>query len=312
MRPRHPGEAVAFATDSAHAQLTADDERLAAALRGLGVRVDPAVWSDATVRWGDYDLVLVRSCWDYHLRLGEFLMWLAALETSGVTLRNPPALVRWNAHKRYLDELGADGIRVVPGAWVRVGGLARALARCGWDDAVVKPAVGASAYGIFRTSPRSAGEGERRIRDLVASGTVSNEFLVQPYVPEIVSDGEWSLVFLPDGGRLRFSHGVCKRPAPEDFRVQLELGGTAVAATPAAGLVADAWAALERACARCAVPAAEVLYARVDGFARRGRLVITELECIEPELFLAHDPDAAARLAGATVQRYGSHLRPSA
>lgn len=312
MKPPKAHAAAAFATEGGHPRLTADDEHLAAALRAQGMRVDAAVWSDGTVPWTAYDLVLVRSCWDYHRRLGEFLLWLAALEASGVALRNPPALVRWNANKRYLQELGEDGIRVVPSAWVRLGGLARALAQRGWDDAVVKPAVGASAYGIFRTSPRNAAEGERRIRDLVASGAVSDEFLVQAFVPEVLKDGEWSLVFLSDGDDLRFSHAVRKRPAPGDFRVQGELGGTAVAATPEAGLVADAAAALERACVRSAVPRAEVFYARVDGVARRGRLVIMELECIEPELFFSHDPSAAVRFAAALASRYGDFLRPSA
>jgi hypothetical protein len=106
-------------------------------------------------------------------------------------------------------------------------------------------------------------------------------------------------VFLSDGLGPRFSHAVRKRPAAGDFRVQRELGGTAVAATPKAGLVADAAAALERACVRSAVPATEVLYARVDGIARRGRLEIMELECIEPELFFSYKPGAAIRLATA-------------
>jgi hypothetical protein len=131
-------------------------------------------------------------------------------------------------------------------------------------------------------------------------------------LPEVVSEGEWSLVFLSDGGGLRFSHAVCKRPAEGDFRVQRELGGTAVAATPAPGLLADAATALEKACARSAVSPQDVLYARVDGIARRGRLVIMELECIEPELFFAHEPQAAMRLAAATARRFGAHLRPSA
>lgn len=312
MQSRHTRGAVAFATEGAHAQLTDDDEHLAVALRARGLRVDPAVWSDPAIPWIDYDLVLVRSCWDYHRRLGEFLMWLAALEASGVTLRNPPALIRWNAHKRYLSELGEDGVRVLPSTWVRVGGLARALADHGWDDAVVKPAVGASAHAIFRTSASAAADGERRLRDLIAFGAVSDEFLVQAFVPDVVNDGEWSLVFLSDGEGPRFSHAVHKRPATGDFRVQRELGGTAVAATPEASLVADAAAALEGACARSGVPPTEVLYARVDGIARRGRLQLMELECIEPELFFSYEPSAAIRLAAATSSRFGDPLRPSA
>jgi hypothetical protein len=141
---------------------------------------------------------------------------------------------------------------------------------------------------------------------------VGDEFLLQAFVPEVVSEGEWSLVFLSDGDGPRFSHAVRKRPAEGDFRVQRELGGSAVAATPGAGLVADAAAALVRACARTAVSPADVLYARVDGVARHGRLVIMELECIEPELFFAHEPQAAIRLAAATALQVRAPFRPSA
>jgi hypothetical protein len=100
--------------------------------------------------------------------------------------------------------------------------------------------------------------------------------------------GEWSLLFL--GGR--FSHAVCKRPAAADYRVQWEFGGTAETGTPPHTLIADAEHVL------AAVPG-RPLYARVDGVERGGRLVLIELELIEPHLFLGWDARAAGRLARA-------------
>ena len=46
--------------------------------------------------------------------------------------------------------------------------------------------------------------------------------LVQPFLPEIQSGGELSLLFF-DGV---FSHAVCKRPKAGDYRVQFQYGGT--------------------------------------------------------------------------------------
>jgi hypothetical protein len=110
--------------------------------------------------------------------------------------------------------------------------------------------------------------------------------MLQPFVPEVSAAGEWSLLFL--GGR--FSHAVRKRPAAGDYRVQWEFGGTAETGVPANQVIADAEGVL------AAVPG-RPLYARVDGVERGGRLVLMELELIEPHLFLGWDASAAGRLA---------------
>jgi hypothetical protein len=278
---------VALATYRDLPQLNEDDRLLQSALGALGIDAAPAVWDSAEECWGDYQAVLVRSCWDYHRRLEEFLAWLAAVERAGAAVWNRVPLLRWNSHKRYLRDVAAHGVPVVPTRWLGRGesvALAALLAEAGWRDAVVKPAVSASAFGTWRTSPATAAREQAQFDGLLAAGDV----MVQPFVAEVAGPGEWSLVFL--GGR--FSHAVLKRPAAGDYRVQWEFGGSAASAVPGPRLVADA----ERALA--AAPAA-ALYARVDGVERDGRLVLTELELIEPHLFLAWTTPAAARLAAA-------------
>jgi hypothetical protein len=278
---------VALATYRDLPQLNDDDRLLQSALAALGIDAAPAVWDSAAERWGDYQIVLVRSCWDYHRRLDEFLAWLAVLERSGTAVWNPAPLLRWNSHKRYLRDLSARGVPIVPTRWLGRGErvrLADLLAELGWRDAVVKPAVSASASGTWRTTPATAVYDQARLEALLAAGDV----LVQPLVAAVAAPGEWSLVFL--GGH--FSHAVLKRPAAGDYRVQWEFGGSAESAIPGAHLVADA----ERALA--AAPGG-ALYARVDGVEQGGRLVLMELELIEPHLFLAWSAPAASRLAAA-------------
>ena len=282
---------IAFATYSTLPGLNDDDRLLIPALEERGITAAPAVWDSPDVCWEDLAGVLVRSCWDYHRRLPEFLAWIARLERLGIPLWNAAAVLRWNSHKAYLRDLAARGVPVVPTRWLWRGSertdLAALLQREGWREAVVKPAVSASATGTCRTSAGEAAAGQGRLDELVRAGDV----MVQPFVPEVADPGEWSLVFL--GGR--FSHAVLKRPATGDYRVQWEFGGSARAATPPGHLIAAA----ERVLAAAPAP---TLYARVDGVERDGGLLLMELELIEPHLFLGWDAGAAGRLAAALAQ----------
>lgn len=280
---------IAFATYPGRPDL-ADDDRLAAEeIARRGSRVEPAVWDDPSVDWSGFDRIVLRSCWDYHLRLPEFLGWLGSLERAGAPVWNPPAVVRGNADKGYLVELAAAGVPVVPTVRVDRGtaaDLAAILDERGWTEAVVKPAVSASAFLTRRIRREETAEAQGDFDHLLTLSAA----LVQPFLPEIRSRGEWSLLFF--AGEL--SHAVLKRPGAGDFRVQTELGGNALAQKPSPALVAQARRVLER------IPG-PWLYARVDGVEVDGTFLLMELELIEPSLFLACDPEAPARFASAVL-----------
>jgi glutathione synthase/RimK-type ligase-like ATP-grasp enzyme len=159
---------------------------------------------------------------------------------------------------------------------------------------VVKPAISATAHDTWRVKAREAESHEARFAELVARSPAG--VMVQPFVAEIL-DGEWSQIFL--GGEP--SHAVVKRPAPGDFRVQHDFGGSIEAQRPGAALVADARSALCAAADATGTRVEEILYARVDGVERDGRLVLMELELIEPVLFFAYAPGAAERMAALTL-----------
>src|SRR5258706_11368488 len=286
-----PGPRLAFATWRGLPELSADDRLAAEALRRRGAVVDPLLWDAPGVDGAGFDAVIVRSVWDYHLRPVEFLHWVGTLERAGTLLLNPPAVLRWNHHKSYLRDLAAHGVATVPTVWLERGAdadLGGLLAERGWAEAVVKPAISARARETWVTSPSSNRTDQGRLRALLLAG----DALVQPVVPEVGSKGEWSLIFL--GGE--FSHAMLKRPREGDFRVQEELGGTALREEPSAALVEQARQALAAAPAPC-------LYARADGVERDGRLVLMELELIEPGLYFGAAPGAADRFAGACLDR---------
>jgi glutathione synthase/RimK-type ligase-like ATP-grasp enzyme len=250
-----------------------------------------AVWDDRGVDWSRFDRVVVRSCWDYHLRLPEFLAWVESVERQGVALWNPGRLLRANAHKSYLRELAARGFPLVPTAWLSRGspaGLATLLDERGWTDVVVKPAVSASAFRTWRVS-RAEAEGaatRRAFADLIAAG----DLLVQRFAPEVLWPGEWSFVFLGE----RYSHAVLKRPAAGDFRVQHEFGGQIADEAPSPALRAQA----QRVSDWIPRP---WLYARIDVVEIAGTLHVMEVELIEPALFLGSDPAAPRRFAEAVL-----------
>ena len=284
---------LALATSSELTDLTDDDAPLINACIALGIAAEAVVWDASAIDWTSYAGIVIRSCWDYHLRPDAFLEWLDAVHGAGIPIWNPPALVRWNCDKRYLRDLAAHGIPVAPTEWVEPGAsasLAAILRDRGWESgAVIKPAIAASAYGTRRIVGEAGHRDQRHLDALLANGAV----LVQAFLPEIERDGEWSLMFLSG----QYSHAVRKRPAAGDFLVQSAFGGSVTSETPAAPLIADAARALGAVPPMTRVAADDILYARVDGIDRQGRLLLIELECIEPQLFLTTDRGAAGRFA---------------
>ncbi len=248
--------------------------RKATALAAAGLAVEQRVWTDPGDLAG-FDLILPLFAWGYQR---DVAVWYALLDRlAGLPVVNPVPVLRWNSDKAYLAELGAKGVAVVPTVEVAAlddASLAQARAALGAEEVVVKPAVSGGADGTHRVAPGAPiptdGLGQRR--------------LVQPLMPGILADGEYSLFFF--GGA--FSHAIVKRPASGDFRVQEQFGGreTGWEASEAARLLAAA--------ALAAAPVPPV-YARVDMVGdAAGVLHIMELELIEPSLFLHHAGDRGA------------------
>jgi glutathione synthase/RimK-type ligase-like ATP-grasp enzyme len=279
---------IAIATCASYDREMVDDELLAEALRERGCEALSAAWDDPGIDWGDFDLCLVRSTWDYHDKHRGFLAWTRRVETAA-GIQNPADLIAWNIDKTYLRELAEAGVPTVPTVWVDRGSdanLEDVLAQQGWDQAVVKPVVDLGARNLHRTR---AGESSPALQlTLERSGA-----MVQPFLPSLESDGELSLIYI-DGA---MTHAVRKRAAPGDFRVQSIWGGTVERVEPGAEAVQLGGQALARL-------EETPLYARVDLVTDPGgTLYLIELELIEPNLYLTQHPPAAAALAEAALLR---------
>jgi glutathione synthase/RimK-type ligase-like ATP-grasp enzyme len=281
---------LGIATWSGEPEPVADDWLLVEALAARDVEVLVAPWDSASTPWGACDAVLIRSCWDYHRRVEEFVQWTLEVEAVGAALWNPAAVVSWNARKTYLRELAEGGLPIVPTLWLEADADAavRAIETSSWPEVVLKPIVGASSFLTWRGEAEAVvGEGEL-LEQLLEQGGA----MLQPFVPEVQSGGEWSLMYFE--GRL--SHAVLKRASAGEFRVQEEFGGEALPRTPPLEVQRVCEAALEGA---PALP----LYARVDGIEAAGGFLLGEVELIEPMLFLGTAAGASDRLADAVVTR---------
>jgi glutathione synthase/RimK-type ligase-like ATP-grasp enzyme len=282
---------IALATYDRAPSLAPDDQLLPPAFAAVGIDAEPAVWSSDDVIWETFDAVVVRSCWDYHLRYPEFRAWLERLDASRLPVWNSVPLMEWNSHKNYLIDLERRGVPTVPTRVVAGGGAAavESVVRAGgWSRVVVKPAVSASGFETHALGGKLDAEQRNVLERVMSLGSV----LVQPFVDEIPRHGEHSLVYI-DG---EFSHAAIKRAGDSEFRVQTEHGGSVAAIDIEPSLVdagARALGALDE------LP----LYARVDGVVRGDQFFLMELELIEPNLFLGLREDAARAFASAVRSR---------
>ncbi|UOQ66435.1 ATP-grasp domain-containing protein [Hymenobacter volaticus] len=251
-----------------------EDSLLMSYLREQGHYVDYQIWSNPAVNWRSYDVVLLKSPWDYFDRVQEFYAWLERLEQEDIRMLNPIATVRWNADKQYLLDLERQGVRIVPTHWLPRGTsfvaetIFEALRT---DRLVVKPAVSGGAKNTFDMSLTEAQRRASELTNLLQTGN----FLAQPFLPQIQSQGEWSLIYL--GGQ--YSHCVLKTPKSGDFRVQHYLGGGIESREAPTHLRHIADDIVQRFATDC-------LYARVDGVEANGEFLLMELELIEPFLYL--------------------------
>jgi glutathione synthase/RimK-type ligase-like ATP-grasp enzyme len=283
VRPRP----IVLATCRRWPELSASDRRLADALQARGWTIASAPWNGAFEPFAEARAVVLRSTWDYHEAPAAYLAWLERLPPRCTF--NAPELVRWNLSKRYLLDLAGRGAPLprTREAAADPAAIAGALDALNVQDAVLKPVVGASGFGVERVRRGDEARALTRLR----AHKCTEHVLVQEFVAGIEA-GEVCGVFF-DGA---FCHALRRLPAPGEFRVNSQFGGRMEAATLPAEVVARMRAVL------ALLPSVPV-YARVDGVVHGRDLVLMEVELNEPALGLELAPLAAERFADALVRR---------
>jgi glutathione synthase/RimK-type ligase-like ATP-grasp enzyme len=277
---------VALATATTIRKQDFDEAPLVAALADAGVSTRVLAWDDPAAQPGFAGAVacVLRSTWNYVPRYAEFLPWIDRC-AAATTLWNPAPIVRWNSHKKYLLELEAKGIPIVPTRYVPAGAAAPLAELIGdWDRVVVKPAVSAGSLGTIRVGRDDLATGDAHLAGL----SPTRDMLVQRYEPAVEGYGERSLIWI-DGA---FTHAIRKNPR--------FASDTEYVSEQAVPIAAD-----ERALAEVVLAAVPrpLLYARVDLIRDpRDQPRLMELELIEPSLFFTQHPPAAARMATAIAR----------
>jgi glutathione synthase/RimK-type ligase-like ATP-grasp enzyme len=299
MVSKQPMTKPAIALISAIAARDVDEDLppLESALRNAGADVTIAEW-DRPHDWSRFDIALLRSTWDYPLRLVEFLDWAEAVSRK-TKLLNPLPLVKWSSDKHYLSDLAAKQVPTVLTRFVEPGQsperrIAELLSQPAVDELVVKPAVGAGSRDAQRFGREETPEAARHAQRMLAE---QRSVLLQPYLSRVDEHGETALIYFEG----EFSHAIRKGPLlkrKEGPTTELFAKEAITARVPDAAELRVGARALQ------AVPFETPLYARVDLIRdQQGEPVVLELELIEPSLFFPFSARSAESFAAAIVRR---------
>jgi glutathione synthase/RimK-type ligase-like ATP-grasp enzyme len=265
------------------------DQMLFEPLKAVGWSAEEVSWRKTDVDWNVFDVVVIRTTWDYQDDVEAFMACLQRIEASSAQLQNGLKAVEWNISKRYLSDLQNQGINIVPTLWFNafvVAELQIGFSHFDTSEIVLKPLVSANADHTYRLTPENLKEQADELKDVFAH----REFMMQPFLPEIVNEGEYSLFYFAG----HYSHSILKQPGAGDFRVQEEHGGHLKSIQPSEEMLTIA-----RHCL-AALPA-DVLYARIDLVRHKNEFAVMEIELIEPSLYFNMDPESPQRFVDAFI-----------
>lgn len=285
---------IGLVTAAVARELDTDLPLLGAALERAGTQFHFVDWHDESVHWSKYSLLVLRSTWDYHLRRNEFLQWLQRVSLL-TTVCNSSEVVEWNSDKKYLAELGALGIAVVPTQFVS--SAAEIQLTNSVMDVVVKPSVSAGSHNTFRYRDvaQEMNTVSAHISRIVEAGATA---MVQEYQHAIDGAGETGLVYLNGVFSHAFRKGAILRHQPD------MTNGLYAAEDVGKRIASEAEQEIAEQVLRCVKEkfGAMPLYARVDLIPQNnGAPQLMELELVEPSFFLWASAGSADRAAQAII-----------
>lgn len=280
---------VALVTFKKMSSLSPNDKLLIPPFQKQGFTVYAVPWEEKNISWKNFDLVILRSCWNYYLEFAKFSSWLRSLHEKKVNLWNPLPAVLWNLKKTYLWEMQKRGITIVPSFLYKKEEYnpEDILSKNQSEIFIVKPTIGASGYNLWKIKRADLKKKGKLIENLFKK---TPEIIIQPFLEEITKEGEYSFIFL--GGK--YSHTVLKKPKRGEFRTNERFGAHVIKIFPSPFLLNQAQKIYH------AIPFS-LLYARIDAICLKNILYLMELELIEPYLYL--DKKSAEKLVEASISK---------
>ena len=248
-----------------------------------GIRTAAIPWTD-DLDFSEFDAVVLKSCWDYSDHAEEFLVWAKAV-SEATRLLNPYHAVEWNQHKSYLLQLQGAGLDIVPTMLVRAGSQVEPVSDAAldmWGDTIVKPAISAGSCGFTPL----IGEGRPKVVAELERHSRTQDVLVQPFLRLTETQGERAIVVL--GGEP--THVVRRK-----WRSNGQLSVSIERVT------ADDESVVEKVLR--AIPW-KLPYLRIDLLPDdEDRWLLSEVEAIEPKLYLDHVPWAVGKYVDAILEK---------
>ena len=267
------------------------DMEVIALLEKRGVETTILIWDKIITRspqeLQQFDAILIRTIWDYFLKYDEYLKLLNLLEASKVPVFNPVEILKWNANKKYLQQLQNECFDIIPTIFNLNNdkdSFAVAISK-DWKKVVLKPVISGNSYHTFVID----GEDEHKFNQLIDKHYINRPYMLQEFIPEI-SNGEISTIYFSNG----YSYSVTKVPPVGEYRVQFDYGGIYH--------FGDVDPIIKNTCDRIAARFEnKLLYQRVDGVWRDGKFLIMEVELIEPDIYLNLNNNALSNWVDALV-----------
>jgi glutathione synthase/RimK-type ligase-like ATP-grasp enzyme len=251
-----------------------EDEMLLELFRSHNHDVELKVWDDESVDWTTYDIIIIKSTWDYFIeKIDTFYAWLDYIKTTNIPCLNHPDLIKWNADKHYLLDIEAAGLAIVPSIIIEKNGTFNSefsFAKFNTDELIVKPTISGGAMNTLRLNKNNVDEHV----DEINTWLKDQAYLVQPLKQEIITEGEWSFLYFNG----TYSHHLLKVAKEGEFRIQHFFGGKIVTTNVDEKLIEISQKYIDQF-------AKDSLYARVDGVWSNGIFELMELELIEPYMF---------------------------
>ena len=283
----------AFLTIKDLSEFECYDDQLISPMNKNGWECEFIPWDQSNINWNNFDLAIIRSTWDYQGRIKEFLEVLENINSSNCILENSLELVKWNIDKSYLKELSKKGIQIVPSLFYD--NYSKKILNDSFfffstTKLIIKPAISANADDTFIIDKKSSEKTSIILKNLFAN----RKFLIQPFIENILSEGEYSLIFFEN----THSHTLIKKPKSGDFRVQEEHGGIlTLVEKPDIKMVNEAKKVLN------SLPCKN-LYSRIDFVKKGNNFLLMEVELIEPSLYFNLNPHAAIKFSSIINQKF--------
>ena len=271
------------------------DELLILPMNDLGWDVSFIPWDLSDVNWDEYDIVLIRSTWDYQSRIQEFLKVLESIDKSKSLLLNPLSIIHQNIEKTYLIELEAKGIDTIPSIFQKkfnTEKVMQSFSDFNCDKIIIKPVVGANADNIILGSKFEIKSQLHEIKSVYSE----LPYIIQPFLNSVLKEGEFSLMYFNN----KYSHAISKIPKEGDFRVQEEHGGKI-----------DIIKKVPKEIQNLADKVIKILpkncfYSRIDILLMHGKPKVIEVELIEPSLYFNLDPESSKMFAHELIEYFNN------